>query len=369
MPARIIWLAVSPATGLPIAELPGMRLSSSLPTLIGGSGGTANLQLPITDRLPTNWRMATQPREVILVAQYDDADETIVWAGVPESRTVGSGPTIDLTVVDTHGWLDRCQPRSFVPDGDSPSQAALSVQGFMWKWNEGILVGNDFREVTEFVNDPAESSLGTLQRIAADYAPTEWMMRWRWGVHHVFSDRRRLLLDFMAGRQLGRRLTGQSEVPAYLTRVPWSITEDWRAGRGVKQVTAVNHPGGDADPISVTYPLIPPQGTLPTWEAIQEDSSDTGFLLQQAEGRVAELEDGTETIAVDIDLADSDIVVGKDIQLGDDVLIDVENPDLPELSQSLAVRCIGWTIEASENSGEIVRITPVLTGGGVDDEQ
>ena len=57
---------------------------------------------------------------------------------------------------------------------------------------------------------------------------------------------------------------------------------------------------------------------------------------------------------------DNPNLIGRDFRVGDVIEVDVENPDMPEVTQTMVGRMIGWVAEADRKSGEITKITPVL---------
>src|SRR5699024_7356583 len=178
--AAVHWLAVHPAAGLPIAELPGLRCGSSLTSLMGSSGGTVNISLPVADRLPENWRQATDPHRVLIVAQFDDPDETVLWAGIPMVRKTG-GPTIELTLVDAHGYMDRVSNR-FAWHFDRKDAAEIAADIF----HSGMLdyypgTGRTIYGAPHIEFDwPADETAYAAMVRLAEMGVVEWTADWRW---------------------------------------------------------------------------------------------------------------------------------------------------------------------------------------------
>lgn len=361
--AEIHWVAVNPATGLLIAELPGLRCGSSLTTLMGASGGTVNVTIPVTDRLPENWRNATEPHQVVIVAQYNDEAETVLWAGIPFVRRTGSGATIDLTLVDAHGYMDRTH--------EAFHQTFTGWELFDLT-NFILFTGmEDYRPHTtdsgfggpmvDYVWEADVSTYGALTELAQRH-DVEWTMEWRWEIpttETYWGFTRRLFLYLTFASKIGRRATATVQ-PFLFSDVEWQKTEDWTTGRAATQVVAIGQSEDpDALPPVAAFPY-PSTDPMRLVETISVDSADEAELATEAQKSYNDLSSGTIVYDVSLVVADSDILLGGQVGLGDDVLVDLTNPDLPEINESFEARMVGWTMEPDPDSGEITILKPIL---------
>lgn len=353
----IKWMSVDPWTGLAIAELPGMQLSSSLPTRMGMSGGTVNARLPITDRLPINWRHAVDPATAVIAACYDDHTETPIWVGKPVEVTWGSGPHIDLLMTDGPGVLGRNYFELPEQTGDAVLMLAEIVTPSWYGPIRSVpaVIGRD----ATFASPIDESDLDAAIRFVQENQPLEWYWDWHWVSMHPASGwgpERRLLLDIRVAERVGRVANSAGFEPALLPTLTWTRKLSWAEGRGAHRAITVGRTAGDGEPPSAI--VGDPQG--PFHEVTQVDTESQTELQAEAERLFLQLSAGTVSFEVDMPIGGADFKLVEDLGLGDDVLADLRNPDLPELDQELAARCIGWTAEPDPDSGEIVRITPLL---------
>src|SRR5699024_6564366 len=144
-----------------------------------------------------------------------------------------------------------------------------------------------------------------------------------------------------------------------LSQVEWNKSEDWSQGRGATQAVAIGQSSGDGDPPVVAYPSvsIDPMRLV---ETVSVNSDDETVLLGEAQRKWAELSSGTTVYDVSLVVADSDILLGRDVALGDDVTVDLANPDCPDQDHSFDARLVGWTAEPDPDSGQITILKPIL---------
>lgn len=354
----IHWVAVEPATGAVIEELPGLRVTSSVPTMIGQSAGNVSVELPLTDRLPARWELATEPFRTVIVAAFDDPDQTVLWAGTVINRRAGSGSTIRLTMVDVPGWLGR----RYVPDGTFTGTEQTAIM----RWLGLDLLASRFHgQVDEIVTgvtldrtyaDTADKTrLDAMKDLMRVIDGPEWAVFWRW-------EASRLVCVPTVAQRLGRRsIDGQPAV--VFDRLDWDCSEDWTDGKGATIVTGVATREGDQR-VQVTRSAddLIAAGYLEVEHRWTPDTGSTSetVIASYVDAKLAAIRRGTRTYDVAVVLADTDLVLGRDAGLGDDVAFDLSNPDRPELGGSLLGRLIGWVAEPDRVSGQIVKVTPVL---------
>lgn len=355
--ASIHWLAVEPRTGKIIDELPGLQTTSSLPTMIGRAN-TATVSLPITDRLPRQWDVATAPGRATLVACWDDPDETVLWHGYVTRRAMGSGPTIDLTLTDINGWLDT----QYVPDNYPLEAEQVNIMKLLGQYAvraqfHGVDAStlDGIRRRRSYRDDEDKTRLTAMQQLMAVENGCEWAFGFRW-------DNGRLVVVCEVARRVGRRpLPGQS-VPV-LSDVEWTLTEDYSPGRGATTVTGVALREGDKRAqVTLKDQVLIDAGWV---EQEYRWSPDTGsntveVLLPYVAQRLRDISRGTRTYSVSVNVAGATQLLGRDLGLGDDIEIDIRNPDMPELDTTIPGRLIGWVAEPDPESGEIVSVEPVL---------
>jgi len=369
MPA-IHWMAVEPSTGLPIEELPGLRMQSTLPTIMGRSGGQVAVQLPIKDRLPDRWELATEPARTCLVAMFDDDQQTVAWAGTVIRRTRGSGPTIDLELTDVPGWLERT---TRVPDltfgtydgegnptGPGVDQttiaralgldaAALAFHGQVAQIASGRLRHRKYEAAAD------KTRLSALQELSAVIDGPEWFIDWRWD-----STGALVCVPTVADR-VGRAAVGQQ--PETFSKVEWSIVEDYSEGRGATIVTGVAPNEGETRVVVTRQDdALLNAGYLPIEYRYQPDTGSVSesIITDYVTAKLGEVRLGTDTHSLSIPLPDLDIIPGRDVTIGDDVAVDLTNPDLPALDHTFTGRLIGWVLQPDSDTGQATALLPVL---------
>lgn len=352
----IQWLACDPATGAPIESLPGLRLESSLPCYVG-RGDTVRVALPVTQR-PERWRIATEPNRVVLVAHYDDPDQTILWAGPAIYRDYGSGPMIHVTAQSVDGWLasQYTGTRLAKPYSVANRDRALILADML------APAAADFHgriDVTPCGVTQSLTIADTEDKTCASVAQTmmalgvEYSLGWEWDTQGCL-----VLVATVAGR------IGATDPAVLLSGLEWTTTEDYSGGRGATIVTAVaTNSGSIRNQATVQATQLLDAGYLPIEVRYNPDTGVTSSLLlgEHAAGRLAAIAQGTTAVVISFH-PDGPVLIGRDLRLGDVIQADLANPDMPEVTATLTARMLGWVADADRTSGEIVRITPVLEG-------
>ncbi|MFW6598113.1 hypothetical protein ACQBAU_16355 [Propionibacteriaceae bacterium Y2011] len=325
-------------------------------------------ELPVTE-LPPRWDLATEPGRTVIVATYDDADQTVLWAGWVVSREGGSGPTIKLSIVDMYEWLDRA-PRYTDREFTGVEQTqimrwlgldllAATFHGTVVETQTGIL-----RQRT-YLGDDDKTRLSAMQQLMSVIDGCEWMISWRWAADGT------LVCEPTVAARLGRATLPGHE-PFLFSRPEWRTVQDYSSGRGATIVTGVaTREGDERVQVTVTAQDLLDAGYLPVEYRWTPDTGSTSEELigSYVAAKATAVRQGTDTYVLTLHLADTDIVLGRTIGLGDDVQADLANTALPELDRTVRSRLIGWVAEPDPVSGQITRIEPILFGlsdeGGV----
>lgn len=358
----IQWAAYDPATGVCIAELPGLRVTSSLSQIIG-RGDPATVELPITDRLPTNWATATTPNRTVIAAVIDQGgmspqDSPVLWAGFVDRRAYGSGPHIDLRLAPPEDWLDRAyigtQTFEQVPDTTIMRGLGLDAVAAAFHGDVTVEAVGQVRDRTSYTSDQDKTRLTAMQELMAVIDGPEFVLGWR------IDSQGRLCLTARTAPMLGRRTP-----TVLLSPVEWELVEDYSDGKGATIFTGVATREGD-DRVTVTRyaSALLAAGYLAVERRWSPDTGATSatVIAEYVEEARASQSEGTRiyTVAGRIE----DVMPGRDLQPGDDIAVDLSNPDLPGTGGQMTMRTLGWVADPDPVSGEIVQIKPVLAGGG-----
>ena len=354
----IQWVTCDPATGQVIESLPGLRLESSLPSYVG-RGDTVKVSLPVTQR-PARWQIATEPNRAVLVAHYDDAEQTILWAGPITSREYGSGPSITITAQSVDGWLDTqytgtavAAPYSVVDRDQSLILADLlspAAANFHGRVDVTLSQVRRALTITDGEDKTCASAAATLMGLLGG---PEYTIRWEWDSLGAL-----VCVVTVAGR------IGATAPAVLLTGLEWTRSDDYSAGKGATIVTAVATAGGSIrNQARRTADALLAAGYLPVEYRYTPDTGVTSTLLlgQHADGKIATISQGTIGVAITFH-PDGPIRIGRDLQVGDVIEADLANPDMPEIATTMTARMVGFVADADRTSGEIVKITPVLGG-------
>ena len=324
-----------------------------------GRPNTATVDLPITDRLPANWESAVEPARSFLVACYDDPAETVLWGGWVSSLTYGSDPHIGLTLTDLNGYLEgtrRVGNWRIVQEEQTSILRRLGgdivagmFNGEIVEIPSGVLRDRNYRDDTD------KTRLSAMQQLMSVVGGPEWTFDFKW-------DNGALMVLPTFAQMVGRRVPSGQARPV-LSDVEWSKTVDYSSGKGATIVTAVATREAD-ERLQITRQ---DDGLLDANYMVLEHrwSPDTGsvdedILTSYVDRKLADISRGTQTYSVSVNVADSDILFNRDMSIGDDISIDLRQPDLLSVEESIDGRLIGFVAEPDPESGEIVTIEPVL---------
>lgn len=346
------WISVDANDGSVIADLPTLRVDGALKqTLMRYESQTASL--PTWDPAdpescpPPNWRVATRPGGVFLVA-LDEAEQPL-WGGmvIRRTRTIGDG--VKLSLVTAEGYLDRV----YVRGAGYPNTA----QGFIARdlvetyAADGELRGLPIR--VEYIggegvardrtyNDWDDKTLySVLQDLSGVAGGPEWTIGWEW------VDEQRLGLVFYVGDRIGSPAPAGLN-PAAQFYLPGSVTdaelvEGYGSDEGANDVMAVSTGTEDARPQSDHYTNT--GDYRPRFEKRWTPSTsitDKATLDGHAQRELGAMKDGILALAITASREDAPRL-NRDWRIGDDIGFDIESPEFPEGLTGTA-RCVGWEL-------------------------
>ena len=351
--ASLKWISCDPRTGRPIAELPGLMLKSSLSGFIG-QGESATVQLPLLDRLPSNWRLATQPNRTVLVCHYDDPDQTILWVGIVQKRKWGSGPLVEMTLTSIEDWMNSQYVEGKWTDTEQTYIARKAgLETVAANFNGAVIeVPTGVKRQRTYKREDDMTALRALQQLMGVIDGLEWYIGWTW-VDGKLSARP------WVGPRVGSAYKGGASF--VVKNAEWTRLEDYSPGRGANIVTAVSVRQGDKrDLFQKLDGALMAEGYLPVeyrWQP-NTGSDKASILSEYAERRLQDMRLGN--VELDVRMHVDSFVMGKDIKLGDDIVLDLTNPSFPGIRESTTRRLVGWTVEADPVSGEITTFIPIM---------
>ena len=360
----IVWAGYDRLTGRVIEELPGLRITSSISQIIG-RGDSVTVQIPVTDRLTDQWMDATQPMRSIIAGTMSDPgggpeDQVVVWAGWVEKRNFGSGPFIELKLQPPEEWLAR----NYVPALTLTTRPYTKIMRAI-----GLdAVAAQFHGSVEEVESPARgdrtymadqdlSMLKAMQNLMSTQNGPEFALSWR------MDDQAALCLVARTAPRIGRVSNEESPLTMLFSDVEWNYSEDCGDGRGATVFTGVATREGD-ERLSITRRsnALINQGFLELERRWQPDTGSVSPAIITSYVEAAQVAQSVGTITYDLSIQLDRCVPNRDFQLGDDVAVDLMNPDLPGVDRSLTMRLLGWVADPDPVSGEIVLVRPILYG-------
>lgn len=341
-------------TGRAITELPGAKVQGSISHIMGRAD-QATLQIPVCDRLPPLWQVATQPLRAIIAGVMESYGAYhVVWAGWVEKRAFGSGDTIELGLQPAEGWLAR----NYIEAGEYRSMPYTTIarkiglnrlaQEFSGHVEESPGMSGD----RTYTNDQDMTCLTGLQNLMAARNGCEFTTRWSIG------DNERLEFVALTADRLGSGTTRR-----LLSRGTWTRTEDFTDGKGATIFTGTANREGDE---RYMYTVQAENYLAANFLRIERRwSPDTGSKNPDIiKGYVDTAHDnqrnGTNSYAIEVLL--EDCVPTRDFELGDTVEVDLYNTNLPEVNTKLKARLLGWSADPDPVSGQILKIRPILQG-------
>lgn len=394
------WRTIDPKTGRTVEELPGAHLRSDLCQIIG-RGEPVTIELPWPDRFPERWRVALTPGRMVLICE-DESTGRIWWGGLVTEQAYGNGPTLSVTAAAPENLLAR----TFVPSRtwtQVPQTQIMADLGLSWLATHlggRVEIGASvYSRDRSYKDEDDKSRLDAMQDLMGVINGCEFTTWWESrgdgtvGVVAAAADR------------LGYRVTPDRGVEHEIYPEEWSLTRSYAAGKGAPIVRASTTPEGteDGQAEKITAEARASDLLAAGWVPLEERfSPETGsknveIIKQYADGRLADLREGT--VALEVKLLVEDFPAG--IRLGDDISLILQNPDMPpndspnmvEYAPGLSMlvgsltglrqidtglwvdswgqpvqivadaRILGWALSATD--GEITHVTPVLDLKGI----
>jgi len=339
------WIAVDSTNGSVIADLTNLRVDGALKqTLMRYESQTASLPM---DGAPPNWRVATRPGGVFLVAL--DEDERPLWGGmvIRRTRTIGDG--VKLSLVTAEGYLDRVYVSGIgFPGVEQNWIAKLLVEEYAQDgYRRGIpvraeIVGGDGVKRDRSFNDWDDKTLySILQDLSGVAGGPEWTIGWEW------VDEQKLGLVFYVGDRIGSPAPAGLN-PAAQFYLPGSVSEaelveDYGSDAGSNDVMAVSTGTEDARPQSDHWTNT--GDYRPRFEYRWTPSTsitDKATLDGHAERALNAMKDGTLALSLTANREDAP-KLNHDWRIGDDIGFDIEAPEFPDGLTGTA-RCVGWEL-------------------------
>lgn len=349
----IRWISYE-RTGRAITELPGAMVSGSISHIMGRSD-SVTIKLPVCDRLPPLWQVATQPLRAILAGVVEARGAYyVVWAGWVEKRIFGSGDTIELGLQPAEGWLAR----NYIEAGE---YRGLPYTTIARKIGLNRLAQEFSGHVEEdpgrvgdrtYTNDQDMTCLTGLQNLMSSRAGCEFTTRWSIG--------ERGNLEFTA--LVSDRL-GSSSVRGVLARGEWTRTEDYTDGKGATIFTGTaNREGDERYMYTVQAEAYLGAGFLRVERRWSPDtgSKNPDIIQGYVDAAMDTQKDGTNSYAIEVLL--EDCIPTRDFEIGDIIDVELRNPNLPEVNTNLRARLLGWVADPDPVSGQILKIKPILQG-------
>ena len=354
----IHWAAYDPRTGDVLEDLPGLRITSSISQIIG-RGDAVTAALPITDRLTDRWRTATTPKRVVIAGIHDPggpnpADATVLWAGWVDHREYGSGPEIVLRLQPPEEWLARnyIAAQAHTQQPGTAIMRSLGLDRVAAQFHGDVIerVSSKLHDRT-YTDDQDKTCLSAMQDLMRIIDGVEFALTWR------IDDDGRLCLVATTAQKLGRRATLEQPAGVLLDRAEWSLAED--AGSTIWTGVATRE-GDERVAVTRRADHLISQGYLELERRWQPDTGSVSESIIAGYVDAARTAEQDGISALDITVHLDDVMPGRDIGLGDDVVVELTNPDLPGVEISTTLRLLGWVADPDPQSGEITQIKPVL---------
>lgn len=355
----LTWLAVNANTGDVIADLPTLKADGALKaTLMRYESQTVSLP-PWADGAddgpPPNWKNATRPGAVFLVA-LGEAEEyeprgAPLWGGMVIRRNRRAGQGVKMSLVTAEGYMDR------VYLGDEPftqEPQNLIVKQLIEKYmtttaerrglptRVEIIGGNGaLRDKTTWKDAADKTLYSALEAFSGIIGGPEWTMRWEW------VDAQKLGLVLSVSDRIGK-LPPPGLNPAAQFYLPGSLSdaelvEGYGADEGANDVMAVSSGVEGARPQSGRQRNV--TDGRPRFEkrwTPDTDIKEVSTLNAHAQRALAAMKDGSLALTLTANREEAP-KLGRDWFIGDDIGFDIQAPEFPGGLTGTA-RCVGWEL-------------------------
>lgn len=337
------YVAVEATTGAVIADLPDVHFQGPLPqTLMRYESQTCTLPL---DGAPANWRQATRPGAVNIIA-LDEDRVTPVWGGMVMTRRTTHGAGVELTVATPEAYADR----RFVGDHaytetDQNVIVADVVTQHMQSYGlpvRVVVLGGPGAVRTRTYADTEDKTLySVLGELAGVDGGPQWTMGWE-NVNNLFTP------IFYVGTRVGSAISSGLGANA-IFYLPGSVTdaelaESYGSGDGANDVMAYSTGSGGTRPQSSHHQSIPDGRPRFEHRFNPSDSMDSPDDLEAHAARALNsMMDGSKALTLTAAREDAPRL-GIDWRIGDDVGFELVSPAWPT-GLSGTAQCIGTQVD------------------------
>jgi hypothetical protein len=368
----VTWLGADLVSGQIVEELPNLRPSGALSSLLAAYTSTAfSLPVPLGGHgaPPRNWLGATEPGRTMLVAVLGDRP---VWAGIVLTRRGGTVATVDLGCVSLEGYLDRRYVRDHSWTGqDEASVIAAGLVGDAQVEGIGFTVDapatGTLRD-RDYADRDDVTVYQRLRELMAVIGGPEWTVVLDWttanqtAVKKIIRVRKRIGYASAAPNAVfatGSASAVLSSVGA--SEATYELAEDYSSGKGANHIVATSSGEGDSRPQSA-----PARDTAliaagwPRWEYRYSAGSsilDTATLNAHAQSTLGIMARGARPLTITA-RADAYPMLGTDWSAGDDVGYELTGHRHPAGLTGVA-RAVGWELDPAAGT-----VSPILLAPG-----
>lgn len=366
-PDALRWLSVNLMSGQVMAELPQILAKDPLRRTLN-QYETQNASLYLTPGISQEWLDATSPMRTALIAfRGAPGSEVIFWGGIVLARKRSAGSSeVQLTMATPECYLDRryTGPYTTGAPGTTKDQNQIVtdlVTNFV-SANGGlpitvVTVGAPGTPRYQVYNDYDDKTVySNIQTLAGLVSPPQFTAFWNW--NHAANTITPVLY---VGTRIGAPVPAGMQ-PAVVfdsvSIISGDFTEDWTSGRGANDVYAVGTGSGLARAYGTAI-----AGSFNGRPRVQYRWNPTTSifdpltLTQHAQRALGIIGNGTNTVALTVDINAKNKRFGVDWNLGDDlgyVLDGVAFPDQP----TGYGQCIGY--QATDQSVAPVLYAPAI---------
>lgn len=320
------WVSTDARTGVVIADLPGLAVTTVKRSIGRYEPASAALPLPTA---PENWLLATRHGGANLILLSDGVP---IWGGMVTQRPRSSGDVLPLSLATIESYLDRryVGDVTYAGVGQNDIVADLIARYVATGPHGGIPIRVQYAtsgagQVRDHAyTDASDKTVyAALTELSALIGGPEWTIEWE----HLTSPERYTPVLYV-GDRIGRAVT-PGLAPAATFEMPGcvidaTLVEDYSAGKGANSVTAVSTATVDVRPQSpVQIPTV--DDGRPTFETRFTPSTSitlVSTLTAHAQAALATLAPGGRALALSAAVEKAP-PLGIDWALGDDVGYDI----------------------------------------------
>lgn len=354
-PYELAWYGCDLKSGDIIEDLrcltPGGALSRRL-----GAVTTFSASLAL-DGAPADWEAATDPGRSLLVA-VDTATDTPIWAGIPLTRSGGSGSVVELQAVTPEGYLDRRYTGTVTLSQTDQTAVCSALLGPALTDGPPFVLDavNTGRVIDYAVEDGDDrTALSALQEVMGLEDGPEWTIDVTWSdaSHSGFA------LPIRIRSAIGTQASqpeGTFDFPGAVSS--YSLEESYESGKGATIVQARGEGEGSgrlssnaylADTLLANgwprwvYRFTPATGLTDTTQLNAHAAK--ALTLMQTGAKVWNIE-ATASVAPRI---------GRDWNLGDNVRMVIDSSPRHSRSVDIIARAWSWELEPGADT-----VRPIL---------